>query len=71
MEAVASSNTKIRGSARIARAKDKSCFSPVDNIPPPSPTSLSKPLSIFSITNVADTSSNARMISSSVASGLP
>ena len=38
---VASSNTKILGSARSARANDKSCFSPVDRLLPPSPTCVS------------------------------
>ena len=41
MEAVASSSTKMRGLASTARAKEISCFSPVESWPPPSPTSLS------------------------------
>lgn len=34
-EAVASSSTRMRGSAKMARAKDSSCFSPVDSRSPP------------------------------------
>ena len=41
MEEVASSSTKMRGSASTARAKEISCFSPVESRSPPSPTSLS------------------------------
>ena len=41
MDAVASSKTKMRGSASTALANEMSCFSPVDSWSPPSPTSLS------------------------------
>ena len=40
-ELVASSSTKMRGSASSARAKDSSCFSPVERVLPPSPMSES------------------------------
>ena len=41
MELVASSRTKMRGSASTARAKEISCLPPVESRSPPSPTSLS------------------------------
>ena len=39
-EEVASSSTKMAGEASRARAKEISCFSPVDRRLPPSPTSV-------------------------------
>ena len=71
MELVASSSTKMRGSASTARAKDTSCFSPVESLSPPSPTSVSQPFSSFAATRSADTAFAAASTSSSVASSLP
>ena len=45
----------MRGSASTARAKEISCFSPVESRPPPSPTSLSQPFSSLATTVSADT----------------
>ena len=71
MEEVASSKTKILGLAKTARAKEMSCFSPVDRRSPPSPTSLSQPFSSFATTVSAETARAAASIYSSVASKRP
>ena len=71
IELVASSSTKMRGSASTARAKEMSCFSPVESLSPPSPTSLSQPFSSRSTTRSAETARAAASISSSVASSRP
>ena len=42
---VASSNTKISGFRNKALAIDKRCFSPPETLTPPSPITVSKPLS--------------------------
>ena len=57
--------------ASIALAKEISCFSPVESMSPPSPTSVSRPFSSFSMTFLADTRSIALQRSSSVASSFP
>ena len=67
----ASSRTKIRGLASTARAKEISCFSPVESRSPPSPTSLSQPFSSLATTVSAETARAAASTSSSVASRRP
>ena len=61
----------MRGFASTARAKEISCFSPVESRPPPSPTSLSQPFSSLATTVSADTARAAASTCSSVASSFP